>query len=111
MLSIRTIATIVLVLGLIVGAGWAWQYYLQSVAIECGETKETQDHNATEQKGGVIQGTPLDHLLPSDRRSNKPAEPKDTRYECLIAKYTSQLAAFTEALAYATALLVVATGD
>jgi hypothetical protein len=109
MLGARTIGAFALAIGLIVAVGWAWETYLQSVAIECGETKDAHDRNATGQKDGPIVGTPFEHLLPPDRRSNQSAEPKDTRYECLIAKYTSELAAFTKALAYATAVLGIAT--
>src|SRR2546430_2721701 len=94
MLGARTIAAIALAIGLIVSVGWAWESYLQSVTIKCGETEEAHEQNATKQKDRPIVGTSLDHLLPPDRRSNKAAEPKSSQYECLIAKYTSERRCF-----------------
>jgi len=102
---VRVLAVLALLAATIVAAGFALESYLQQANIDCGDQHQTTSN----QKENAEIGFPLNHLVPPERRHNDPAPPKETHYECLIAKYTSELAAFTKILAYATTALVGAT--
>jgi hypothetical protein len=102
---LRTIAIVVLALALLVGVVVSSEFYLNQTNIECGR----EDHKSAAQKEPTQINPALKQLVPSDYLDKYPAEPKETRYECLIAKYTSELAVFTKVLAYATVSLVLAT--
>src|SRR3954451_7857877 len=101
----RPALVVVLLTVAVLGGVAALDSWLQQANVDCAK----HDQESAHKKEASEKETPLKRLTPSDYPGGKSAEPKETHYECLIAKYTNELAVFTKVLAIATAVLVLAT--
>jgi hypothetical protein len=106
---VRTIGAVVGVFAICVAIALSFKVYLGS-GMECEKPGMSQTVSSSNQETNAPPRPSLQHLIPPEQRQPPPAEPKDHYYECLVAKYTNELAGFTQILAFVTALLVVITG-